>query len=203
MKGICILPVNRIMKVLKLKKVQCHPVEVVKGSVEDLIFPIRYFRRIIQLIIIKFEIQNTKMRNTVLFSIIILSLFSCKKDKYTTTPQLKYKSVNTKQLQRGGTLKFTLSFTDAEGDLTDSLWVQKIVRACPDKSNSSFTQLYKIPAFPTSKNQSGEIIVAYEYIQINPICPSRNDTAVFRFVLKDKAKNKSDTVVSDQVIINY
>ncbi len=116
-------------------------------------------------------------------------------------PQLKFKNANTRQLHSGETLRMTLSFTDAEGDLTDSITVQKIVKPCRDRSNSSFTQRYKIPIFPTSKNQAGEIIVTYSYIDINPICPARNDTAVFKFVLKDKAQNKSDTAVSDPIII--
>ena len=118
-------------------------------------------------------------------------------------PQLKYKDVNTRQLHSGETLRFTLTFTDAEGDLTDSLTVQKIVKACPDRSNSSFTQLYKIPSFPTAKNQSGDIVVSYSYTDVNPICRLRNDTAVFKFVLKDKAQNKRDTAVSDPIVIIY
>ena len=143
------------------------------------------------------------MRYPILISIFILLLSACNKNKFTTAPQLTYKSVNTKSLHRGETLQIKLSFTDAEGDLTDSIFVQKIVKACPDRSNSSFTQLYKIPTFPTSKNQSGEILVSYDYTVINPTCPNRNDTAVFKFVLKDKAKNKSDTAVSDPIAIIY
>lgn len=140
------------------------------------------------------------MRYKILISIFTLFLFSCKKDKYTTVPQLKYKSVNTKTLHRGETLAMTLTFTDAEGDLTDSITVQKIVKACPDRSNSSFTQLYKIPTFPTSKNQTGNIVVTYSYNDVNPTC-NRNDTAIFKFVLRDQAKNKSDTAVSDPIVI--
>lgn len=166
---------------------------------EYFIFPIVYTRSVIHRIIIKFGIQNTKMRYTVLFSIIILFLFSCKKDKYTTVPQLKYKSVNTKALNRGEVLRFTLSFTDAEGDLIadSSLLVKKVVARC---AGSSFDQYYRIPDFATSKDQSGEIIVTYNYNDIGPQC-NRNDTAVFKFILRDKAKNKSDTAVSDQIII--
>jgi len=143
------------------------------------------------------------MRNTILFSIFLLFLFSCNKNKYNTIPSLKYKSANTKALQRGQSLQMTLSFTDAEGDLTDSLTVQKIVKPCPDRSNTSFTQLYKIPTFPTSKNQSGDIVVTYSYNDVNPGCRSRNDTAIFKFVLKDKAQNKSDTAISDPIVIIY
>jgi hypothetical protein len=139
------------------------------------------------------------MRNTILFSIFILFLVSCKKDKYTTVPQIKYKSVNKKELRQGETLLIKLSFTDAEGDLLadSSLLVQKIVPRC---ANSTFNQYYRIPDFPTGKNQAGEIVVTFSYNDINPKC-NRNDTAVFKFVLRDKEKNKSDTAVSDQIII--
>lgn len=139
------------------------------------------------------------MRYPILFSIFMLSLFSCNKNKYNTVPQLKFKDVNTKQLHSGETLRITLSFTDAEGDLIadSSLFVKKVVTRC---AASSFNQYYKLPTFPTAKNQSGEIIVTYSYNDISPKC-NKNDTAVFKFILRDKAKNKSDTAVSDQIII--
>lgn len=133
----------------------------------------------------------------------MLFLFSCNKNKYTTAPQLTYKSVNTKTLSNGQVLSFTLSFTDAEGDLQDSLYVEKYEPKC---ANSSFKQKYKIPTFPTSKNQSGEIIVSYGYNVtgyppiLTPQC-NRNDTCVFKFVLKDKAQNKSDTVTSETIVL--
>lgn len=149
------------------------------------------------------------MRYTILISIFILFLFSCKKNTYTTAPQLKYKSVNTKSLRQGQILTFVLSFTDAEGDVVSeaisdsSLFVKKVVTKC---AGSSFDQYYQIPKFPTAKNQSGEILVSYGYnvtgyqsVQ-TPQC-NKNDTAVFKFVLRDKAKNKSDTAVSDPIVI--
>ena len=139
------------------------------------------------------------MRYTIIFSIFVLLICGCKKDKYTTVPQLKYKSVNTKQLHRGETLVFTLSFTDKEGDLTDKLIYQKVVKGCPgsnfiDSSNS-------VPTFPTGKNQAGEILVTLTYNDVNPQCSPKNDTAIFKFLLRDQALNKSDTAVSDQIII--
>lgn len=143
------------------------------------------------------------MRYIILGSIFTLFLFSCKKDKYTTVPQLKYKSVNTKVLHPGETIIFTLSFTDAEGDLLadSALLVNKFVARC---KGSNFTEYYKLPAdFPTSKNQSGELKVTYNYPAQNFLGPqcNKNDTAVFKFVLRDKANNRSDTAVSDQIVI--
>jgi hypothetical protein len=139
------------------------------------------------------------MRYTIIFSIFILLISGCKKDKYTTVPQLKYKSVNTKELHRGETLQFTLFFTDAEGDLTDKLIIQKVVKGC---TRSNFTDSSNnVPQFPSGKNQAGEIIVTFSYNDVTPQCSPKNDTAIFKFVLRDKALNKSDTAVSDQIII--
>jgi len=139
------------------------------------------------------------MRNTILFSIFILFLFSCNKDKFTTAPQLKYKSVNTKALHRGETLRFTLSFTDAEGDLTDKIFIQKIVKVCA--ASNFVDSAHNLPQFPSGKNQTGDIVVTYSYNDVNPQCAPKNDTAIFKFVLRDKAQHLSDTAVSDPIVI--
>jgi hypothetical protein len=139
------------------------------------------------------------MRKTVLFSIFILLLAGCGKDKFNTTPSLKYRSVNTNIIGRNqGDLIFTLSFTDAEGDLTDTITVVKFEPNCV---NSRFTAPYALPQFPTTKNQKGDLIVTFNYNDISPKCFPRNDTAVFKFVLKDKAQNKSDTATSEPIVI--
>lgn len=132
-------------------------------------------------------------------------LAGCKKDKYKSTPSLEFKDVNTRELHSGQFLQFTLSFTDAEGDLTDSVYVQEIVSNCPA---GGFTAWYPTPSFPASKNQKGDITVNFEYNvgagyqNIPPKC-QENDTAVFRFALKDKAQHISDTVSSPPIIIIY
>ena len=144
------------------------------------------------------------MRNTFLFSIIILLLAGCGKDKFNTKPSLKYKSVSTTVLHPGQIITFTLSFTDAEGDLTDTLSIMKFDPICV---NSRFTDLYVLPNFSASKNQEGDILVTYGYNVTNyppiqaPQCFNRNDTCVFKFVLKDKAQNRSDTAVSETIVI--
>lgn len=142
------------------------------------------------------------MRKTFLFSILIFFFTSCGKDKFTTKPQLKYKSANTTVLNRNQTLSMTLSFTDAEGDLTGSVTVRKSVRPCPNGDTSgSWVQAYTLPEFPSGRDQEGDIIVSFPYVDLNPFCPPRNDTAIFKFVLRDQANNESDTAVSEPIII--
>lgn len=145
------------------------------------------------------------MSTKILLTIIAFSfLFACSKNKYTTKPQLKYKSVNTRQLNRNQTLTFTLEVTDLEGDLQDSIWVQKVVRNC---TGGDFTARYKMPEFTGVKDFKGEINVCFSYGVnlgcpiIQPACSNKNDSATFKFWIQDKAKNKSDTISSEEVVI--
>jgi hypothetical protein len=144
------------------------------------------------------------MRYTTLFSIFLLILFvSCKKSKFSSTPSLKFESVNTTQLHNQEIITFTLSFTDAEGDLTDSIFAQEIDPGC---TSSNIEGLFPLPTFPTSKDLKGDLTVNFGYnvsgyTNISPQCPPKNDTATFRFALKDKAQHVSDTVSSPIIII--
>ena len=144
------------------------------------------------------------MRNTILIAVICLVIISCNKNKFSTTPQIKFKSVNTKELRRGEIIQFKLSYTDSEGDLQDSLYVEKYGINC---INSRYKAYYFLPDFPTVKNSEGEIIVSYGYGVSNypliqaPQCPGKNDTCFFRFMIQDKAKHKSDTVNSETIVI--
>ena len=130
-------------------------------------------------------------------------LVGCSKDKYTAKPQLKYKSVNTKVLNRNETLTFVLEVTDAEGDIQDSIWVQEVPRNC----SGGFTSKYKMPDFTAVKNLKGEINICYSYgvnlgcPTITSTCQNQNDSATFKFWIQDKAKNISDTISSAEVVI--
>ena len=147
------------------------------------------------------------MRYTILFSIILFAfLTGCNKDKYGTTPTLKFKSVNTTELRSGQQLVFTLTFTDAEGDISDSLYVQKYVSYCP---GSTADDWYPVPSFPTSNNAKGDLTVNFfyngndpAYQNVAPQC-QMNDTAIFRFAIKDKSQHISDTISSPPIVIVY
>ncbi|MDP4285272.1 MAG: hypothetical protein Q8891_12670 [Bacteroidota bacterium] len=133
---------------------------------------------------------------------------SCKKSQFSTTPSLKFENVNTKNLHPGEIIEFTLSFT-YKGDLTGNLLVQELVPKCSTDETDSINTIYTLPPFPASQQQKGEITVSYGYNVTGyspittPQCVSRNDTAVFRFVLKDDAMHISDTVSSPPVVIYY
>jgi hypothetical protein len=136
--------------------------------------------------------------NLVLILAIALLAASCDKEKYQTRPQLKFKEVNNTELLPGQVLSMLIEFTDAEGDIQDTMWIQKVTSNC---ATSNFTDVQKIPEFEPTKNLKGEFNVAYSYIQVNPKCAGKNDTCFFRFWARDKAKNVSDTVVSPVIVI--
>jgi hypothetical protein len=148
------------------------------------------------------------MRYTVLFSIFLFAVLTgCKKDKYKSTPSLTFKSVSSTRVPPGSLVQFTLTFTDAEGDVNGSIYIQEIVPGC---AGSTRSEVDSIPSFPTSKNQKGDIVVTIgnnplngAYENFSPQCPPQNDTAVFRFAIKDKANHISDTVSSPPIIIYH
>jgi hypothetical protein len=134
-------------------------------------------------------------------------LAGCNKDKFTTRPQLKFKNVNSYEIQRGGIMDFKIEFTDKEGDLTDTIWIQLKTTRCP-ASNRILT--YKIPDFPLAQNSQGLFEISFVngvfvpgYVALpGPAC-GRPDTTTFRFWARDKAKNISDTVETDKPLIIY
>jgi hypothetical protein len=135
-----------------------------------------------------------------------LCLSACSKDKFSTKPELTFKSVNTQVLGPEQIIRFTLHYTDKEGDIQNTLYVQKITQNC-DLSN--FESAYQMPNnVPKQQNGEGDITVTFGYgVDLNvppikePACPEQNDTCVFRFALTDLKSNTSDTITSPQIVL--
>ena len=144
------------------------------------------------------------MKVRILCTVLVLFIsFSCSKDKYTTKPQLKIKSVNDKFIEPGEVLRIVIEFTDAEGDVSDSAFIQKVTSNC---ILSNYTDKRLIPDFPIKKDLKGEFQITYGYnvTDVQPLgqpqC-NRNDTCVFRIWVKDNAGNVSDTVQTETIVI--
>lgn len=142
------------------------------------------------------------MRAKVLIALCIIGIASaCSKDKFTTRPQLEFKSVNGSVYVQGSQLEFVLRGTDREGDLKDSLWVQRISLSCPDLiSDTAFP--YPLPDFVKKNHMDVEFVVDYLYKRIEEGyvyidgCVGKDDSSYFRFWIKDNENNTSDTVQS-------
>ncbi len=134
-------------------------------------------------------------------------LAGCTKDKYTTKPQLKFKSVNSYNISRGDLITFKLEFTDKEGDVSDTLYIQNRTASCPT-SDYPAPAAYKVAEFPTSSNIKGQLQLVFEngtnntgnVIYAANRC-QRPDTTIFYFWIKDKANNISDTIRTDKPVV--
>lgn len=142
--------------------------------------------------------------------IIALTIIACGKDRFQTVPQLKLKSRNTDVVPLNGSLRLNVEYTDKEGDVSDSLLIvrQRLnVRGPLILAPSP----YKIPEFPKTDKGEFEITLAYQFglvLNLSPIRitgsnPVRNeiDTLRLKIVARDKAGNKSDTLVVDNVYV--
>jgi len=151
------------------------------------------------------------MKTGVFFTFLfMLFLIACSKDKFQTTPQLKFKSKNTDVVAQNGTLRITLQYTDKEGDVDDSLLMvrQRVNRRSPITLPVS---PYAIPDFPATTKGEFEVTLTYQFglifglspIRIPGSNPAQNepDTLKLKFVARDRAGNKSDTLTVSNIIV--
>lgn len=151
--------------------------------------------------------------------IIVIALFysvillSCKKNEFTTRPQLEFVSSSLSTWSPGENMVFTLRFTDREGDifgtidgnLDTAIYIEKVTRNCVA---SNFSAYYELPDAPSNDFSEGELLIRYSYSPANdfplvrdPQCEDTNDSCVFRFVLRDRAGNVSDTITSPEIVL--
>ena len=159
-------------------------------------------------VLTKFEPKLIRMKTKLLILLAIpLVFYACKKDTYTTKPQISIKSINHTTIVQGDVSLFEISFTDKEGDIQDTLWVQKFSKVCPSTPGAQFISKNKVPDFTPTANLKGILEIGYGYNANVPGystisgCGSKNDTAYFKFWLKDKANNVSDTITSDNIVL--
>lgn len=142
------------------------------------------------------------MSTKILLTIILIGfLLACKKNVYNTKPTIKIASVNTNVVAVGGTLTFNLKVTDKEGDVTDTLFVKKIRINKRVRATLRDSFALKIPDAPNSSDGTVRVDFTYQNYLISASSPIENDTLLFKFALKDKAKNISDTVISGPIVI--
>lgn len=147
------------------------------------------------------------MKAKLLTGAVLLSLvwMACSKDKYKTTPSLTFNSVNGNVFQAGQQVDFNFTVSDKEGDLQDSIFLQRISSAaCTD---NNITTGYPMPAVLPNKFLKADIDLVFSYRNPSPPlvqlegCSQENDTATFRFWIKDNAGHVSDTVKAPPIVL--
>ena len=152
---------------------------------------------------IKFDVQNRTMRY-LLITVTVLFLFaSCKKDKFTTAPQIKYKSLSHNLVDQTNPSSaapvVTLHITDTEGDLginaNDTAWVY-LKNLLTGKADSlPFPDLQSA----AKKNFEADVAITTDRaLECRPLPGNvlHTDTLYFEFYVKDFAKNKSNVITT-------
>ena len=142
--------------------------------------------------------------------IIVLGIIACGKDKFQTIPQLTLRTKTPDVVPVNGTLRLNVEYTDKEGDVSDSLFIvrQRLNVRGPLQLPQS---PYDVPDFPHTDKGEFEISLAYQAglifglppLRIPGSNPVKNeiDTLRLKIVAKDKAGNKSDTLVVDNIYV--
>ena len=152
------------------------------------------------------------MRYSLLFAIAILFFTACKKDKYTTAPQIVFKSFNPAEGSNyssvGNQPIMVLEVTDAEGDLGNisATEVSKVYirNTLTNKEDSLvFPDLRSI----SKSNFKANIEIGLRSVLGGRSLPSNQrpyqDTLHFEVYVKDFAKNKSNVILTDKQFIYY
>lgn len=144
------------------------------------------------------------------FFLLGLLFFGCGKDKFETTPNLRLINVSDKVVPQNGTLRVRLEYLDKEGDVSDSIFVKKVRLNRRATTTVRDSLRFGIPDFPASSKGEIELVLTYVNLQSAsnpPTIPNSNprrlepDTLNLLFYVRDNAKNKSDTVTVDRVIV--
>ncbi|HEX6429913.1 MAG TPA: hypothetical protein VF008_19600 [Niastella sp.] len=154
------------------------------------------------------------MQKLVLYSALSLFLFvllfvACSKDKFETKPIIEIKSIGPSPLPKNSVpLVIDLEYTDKEGDLaTDSAIFVRKIRINQKKVGKTLRDSFWLPLpGDVPKKTKGTIRLTLDFELYaksadDPGNPPAPDSLIFRFAMRDKAQNVSDTVESGLVII--
>ena len=142
------------------------------------------------------------MRYHLLFSIAILFFTACKKDKYTTAPQITYKSVSPNVVDpNSSSLNLTISITDAEGDLgittrdTAFVYVKNLLNGAFDSLRFPNLQAIAKSSF------KADVEIDLGRARLFSCTPGpHTDTLFFEIYVKDFAKNKSNVITTTEPV---
>src|SRR4051794_11564829 len=148
------------------------------------------------------------MRHVVLILFISLIVVSCGKDKYTSAPQLKFKSVSPNHVTSGAVIGsseiplITLEITDKEGDLgfnpgkdTSKIYVRNLLINRLD----SFYLPPEMKSISTKNFQADIRINTFDILRGSSSPRPKIDTLIYEIYVVDFAKNKSNVVTTDPI----
>ena len=149
------------------------------------------------------------MRQVILAVAFAAFCVSCNKNKYTTAPQIKFKSITSPFIFTTDVTQspiLTIEVTDAEGDIgfkdgKDTSYVYVKNLKIPPFLSDSFKFPKSISAV-TGKDFKADVDVAIRSIlSTSANAAPYTDTLFFEVYVKDFAKNKSNVIKTDKPLL--
>ena len=151
------------------------------------------------------------MRQLIIAVVLVAVCISCNKNKYTTAPQIKFKSITSSFPQNNiNPLEspiLTIEVTDAEGDIgfkdgkdTSYVYVKNLTTA-PFLSDS-----FKFPkslSAVAGKDFKADVDIAIRRILVPTAATPHTDTLYFEVYVKDFAKHKSNVIKTDKPLLFF
>ncbi len=109
--------------------------------------------------------------------------------------------MNGNVFDNGSTLVLQIQVTDKEGDVTDSLFMNRVRYNQKVRTTLRDSIYFKVPDAPNSADGIIQLDLDYNNYLAAAQNPLENDTIAFRFALKDKAGNVSDTITTDPIVV--
>ncbi len=161
-----------------------------------------------QLVFVNLKYKIITMKYILILVVIFLMFSGCKKDKYTTAPQITFKSLKPNQLFSNISFDkqeipiLTLQITDAEGDLgfkagadTSKIFIKNLL------TNRQDSMFLPVLTNATTKNFQADIkINVLSVIEGSNRPRPKTDTIFFEVYVKDFAKNKSNVVKTTEAV---
>ncbi len=143
------------------------------------------------------------MRNILLFAFLLLAFTACKKDKFSTEPQIKFESVNPNvaSIQIGSRIpEITFSITDKEGDIgqkpgVDTAFIYLKNNLTGKSDSLPFPDL----AAAGKTNFKADVAVSIAKVLECKSLPSgalHVDTLYFDVYVRDFERNKSNVITT-------
>ena len=150
------------------------------------------------------------MRYILFATVIVLGFAACKKDKFTTAPQIKFKSIKPDNAASDLTainMAFapilTVHITDAEGDVGMIKGVDTTRIYIKNLSLNKLDSFDMPEGLPGTKNFQADVdINLYNTLGCRTVGPPRprTDTIYYEVYTKDFAKNKSNVIITDKPV---
>lgn len=136
--------------------------------------------------------------------LLLVTILGCGKTNNSTKPSLKIKTINT-EVRAGGSLDVVLQFDDKSEDLSQGTFtaIRKRLNqhGLTSGSASPDTLTGPIPQYPDQP--SGEFEFRLDWGSYLHQSDTENDTITFKFAAVDRKGNKSDTITSPKIIVDF